>query len=578
MMPVRRTGKSRYFQNNLGTDAQGCAFAVSSAGVLFFAHDGTYRVKQDQSSQGSERTQGSLRDRLRFAGLDEALCDRVREWRPRLQPHVQAGLRDLFQRFQTYPDATKAFTSERQIERLHDLQSSHWDVLTDARFDNLYAERVKLLADAEARMGLDPRWHIAGHGVMLEHLVAGIAKDMQGWHLMPSARRKAAEVAELLPALVRLVMVDIEIAVSLRFNQQRFTHRKQLEEQRARDRAEIGRIFGPVFEGLARGELGMRADGDIPDAYAELAATLNAALNDMESSLRAVADHSEQAGEAARMLGGGTQGLSERSGAQAEKLLEAAERLGAIAARVRETAGATRHAERDAAATRTAAEASGQVASEAIAAMAGIETSAEQIGQIIGVIDEIAFQTNLLALNAGIEAARAGDSGRGFAVVAQEVRALAQRSADAAREIKTLVSGTKAQVAAGVDRVGRTQDAIQAIVTQVTDINAAIAGIASQTADHAGGLDAATGEIGEIGSALGREVENAARNSDAAAGLQELIETLGETVRAFRLSREQARPGRQPERPVLRPAADMRRETAQLQEFSSPPVRIGARR
>ena len=543
---------------------------------------GSYRVSQDQSSQRNERTQGSLRDRLRFAGLDAERCDIVRAWRPRLQPHVQAGLRDLFQRFQTYPDATKVFTSERQIERLHDLQSSHWDVLTDARFDNLYAERVKLLADAQARMGLDPRWHIAGHGVMLEHLVSGLAKEMQGWHLTPSARRRAAEIADLMPALIRLVMVDIEIAVSLRFNQQRYNHRKQLEEQRTADRAEIARIFGTVFEGLARGDLGMRADGDIPDAYADLAGTLNAALEDMESSLRTVADQAEQAGETARMLDDEAQNLSQRSGAQAEKLLEAAERLGTIAARVSETAGATRNAERDAAATRTAAETSGQVANEAIAAMAGIETSAEQIGQIIGVIDEIAFQTNLLALNAGIEAARAGDSGRGFAVVAQEVRALAQRSADAAREIKTLVSGTKAQVAAGVDRVGRTQDAIQAIVAQVTGINAAIAGIASDTADHAGGLDAATGEIGGIGAALGRDVETAAQTSEAAAGLQELIETLGETVRAFRLSREESRTmpqvQRQPERPVHAPVKAIRRETAQLQEFSSPPVRIGARR
>ena len=111
------------------------------------------------------------------------------------------------------------------------------------------------------------------------------------------------------------------------------------------------------------------------------------------------------------------------------------------------------------------------VVTKAVAAMGDIKTSSEQIGQIIGVIDEIAFQTNLLALNAGVEAARAGDAGRGFAVVAAEVRALAQRSAQAAKEIKALISTSEAQVRQGVTLVGETGEALQRILAQVNDIN-----------------------------------------------------------------------------------------------------------
>ena len=111
---------------------------------------------------------------------------------------------------------------------------------------------------------------------------------------------------------------------------------------------------------------------------------------------------------------------------------------------------------------------------DAVAAMSEIEKSAQQIGQIIGVIDEIAFQTSLLALNAGVEAARAGDQGRGFAVVASEVRALAQRSAEAAKEIKTLISASSQQVGVGVELVGETGKALQRIVTQVADINGVV--------------------------------------------------------------------------------------------------------
>src|SRR3989338_6100466 len=130
------------------------------------------------TSAGNERREGgSLHGRLRFAGLDEAASKVVRDHRNLLLPHVKAALRDLFHRFQSFPEASRHFESDGQLERLHDLNRSHWDVLTDARFDALYAERVKVLADAERRMGLDPRWHIAGHAVVLEHLVSGLIDE-----------------------------------------------------------------------------------------------------------------------------------------------------------------------------------------------------------------------------------------------------------------------------------------------------------------------------------------------------------------------------------------------------------------
>ena len=120
--------------------------------------------------------------------------------------------------------------------------------------------------------------------------------------------------------------------------------------------------------------------------------------------------------------------------------------------------------------------------------MGEIESSAKQIGNIIGVIDEIAFQTNLLALNAGVEAARAGDAGRGFAVVASEVRALAQRSAEAAKEIKTLIATSSAHVGRGVKLVGDTGEALDGIVAKVAEIDGLISEIASSSQEQATGL------------------------------------------------------------------------------------------
>ncbi|NLS18118.1 globin-coupled sensor protein [Rhizobium sp. P40RR-XXII] len=496
-------------------------------------------MAQDSPSDQAGRAQaGSLRDRLRFAGLDAGQCDSLRRNRPMLETHLKAGLRDLFHRFQAYPDAARNFSSENQLERLQDLQSSHWDVLTDARFDSLYAERVKVLSDSESKMGLDPRWHVAGHGVMLEHLLTGLLDDMGGRAILPGAKRRARELSELVTSVVRLVMVDVEIAVSLRFNELRVGHQRALAEQRAADRGEAAAFIAELANGLADRDLTTRMTSDCPEAYTEVAEALNAALADIQQQFSALSAGVQAAEAASDAISRASKSLAETSSEQSRALAVSARQLAELAEQVRGNAANTRSAERVTASTRVAAEDSGRIVGQAISAMADIETSAEKIGQIIGVIDEIAFQTNLLALNAGIEAARAGDSGRGFAVVAQEVRALAQRSADAAREIKVLVTGTKAQVDAGVQMVGRTQDAIGGIVRQVTDINQAISGIAAASDEQVAGLNALTTDIGGYGERAAVAGSEASRSEEGADHLHSVVVELGRTIREFRIERE----------------------------------------
>ncbi|PXA75077.1 methyl-accepting chemotaxis protein, partial [Caulobacter sp. D4A] len=182
------------------------------------------------------------------------------------------------------------------------------------------------------------------------------------------------------------------------------------------------------------------------------------------------------------------------------------------------------------------AERSGQVVRGAVEAMTGIETSSRQIGQIIGVIDEIAFQTNLLALNAGVEAARAGEAGRGFAVVAQEVRALAQRSADAAKEIKTLISTSARQVDEGVKLVGQTGEALEGIVCKVGEIDALVRELAASAGEQATGLNEVNAAVNQMDQGVQQNAAMVEEANAVAHALKSEIAGLVEMTERFRVS------------------------------------------
>ena len=196
--------------------------------------------------------------------------------------------------------------------------------------------------------------------------------------------------------------------------------------------------------------------------------------------------------------------------------------------------------------------------------MSKIEKSSRQISQIIGVIDEIAFQTNLLALNAGVEAARAGDAGRGFAVVASEVRALAQRSAEAAKEIKALISTSTAQVADGVELVGETGAALGRIEAKVSEINDVVAAMTSSAEEQATSLQQIAAAVNLMDQAT---QQNAAMSEQASAASQSLAaesERLAELVGRFK-----APPGGR--EPLRRPAA---RAVASTVETADPDAKL----
>jgi methyl-accepting chemotaxis protein len=166
--------------------------------------------------------------------------------------------------------------------------------------------------------------------------------------------------------------------------------------------------------------------------------------------------------------------------------------------------------------------------------MGEIEKSSAEISKIIGVIDEIAFQTNLLALNAGVEAARAGEAGRGFAVVAQEVRALAQRCASAAREIKDLISASSRQVQAGADLVNHAGTAISQITQRIDDINDIVTTIAADAANQSGGLTEVSGALARLDQITQQNSSMVQETSTQTSELRDAVERLVTALRGFR--------------------------------------------
>ncbi len=309
-------------------------------------------------------------------------------------------------------------------------------------------------------------------------------------------------------------------------------------ERAARDAeaAETARVQMQVVTGLAgglqrlaAGDLLCRIDEGFGAEFEKLRTDFNDTAETLQQAMLKVSENASAMSRGAAEIGAAADDLSRRTEQQAASLEETAAALDEITATVRKSADGATHAHEVVAAAKAGAEQSGRVVRQAVEAMGSIEKSSREISQIIGVIDEIAFQTNLLALNAGVEAARAGEAGRGFAVVASEVRALAQRSAEAAKEIKALISTSGAQVQQGVAFVGQTGEALSRLGAQVAEIDGIVGEIAASAREQATGLDqvnTAVNQMDQVTQQNAAMVEESTAASHALAGEAEGLKRL----------------------------------------------------
>ena len=296
-----------------------------------------------------------------------------------------------------------------------------------------------------------------------------------------------------------------------------------------------------MMSSLAEGDLTPRITADYKGMFGKLKDDANKMADQIGSTIAEIKASASEVTNASAEISTSTTDLSQRTEEQAASLEETSASMEEISATVKKNAENAHEANQSAMTTRDLADRGGQVAAKAVEAMAKIEDSSRKISDIIGVIDEIARQTNLLALNAAVEAARAGEAGRGFAVVASEVRSLAQRSSQAAKDIKDIITNSSSQVQEGVDLVNKAGASLHEIVQSIKKVSDLVADIANAGAEQASGIEQVNKALTQMDDVTQQNSALVEENAATAKTLEHQAKALDERVSFFRIDRNDDR-------------------------------------
>ncbi len=456
-------------------------------------------------------------NRLQFFGIDADDYASFPRILRAIQKHAPGALDDFYTKMSATPDTARFFTSRQTMDHARDKQFNHWVQLFSRDIGDGYFAKAEQIGNVHAKIGLAPTWYIGGYAMVLEQLIGEmIARS-------PIARLAGNRLGKVIGTLVKCALLDMDVALSSYFRAE--------EAQRLAVIAQVG----SALEALAKGDFTVTLEG-LPETFRKVEQDFEFMRSRISETLTQVSETAESINTGSIEISQASDDLSSRTEQQAASLEQTAAAMDQLTGGIRETADGAAHVNRSVAEAHGDATRGGTVVKEAVAAMDDIERSAQEIAQIINVIDGIAFQTNLLALNAGVEAARAGDAGKGFAVVANEVRALAQRSADAAKHIKELIGESSKQVSRGVDLVGQSGAALDRIVGKVAEIASLAANISELAASQSNSLQQVNAAVGEMDKMTQQNAAMVEQSTAAARSLAGEADQLTGLVSRFTLS------------------------------------------
>ncbi|MFZ5691734.1 MAG: methyl-accepting chemotaxis protein [Pseudomonadota bacterium] len=515
----------------------------------------------------------ALDHRLDFMGLDEKSHRDLKSLKPVIDKALPGILDEFYKKLGTVPDVARFFSDSSRATYAKNGQLKHWSRISSAEFTAEYFQSAKVIGQTHARIGLEPRWYIGGYALISAGLIRQVLAEL--WPKGILQRQGHEQAADAMTALVKAVLLDMDLAISTYIDAAEEARRaaEAATAEAAKQQALVIDLLSKNLALLAQGDLTCQLP-EVPDQYRQLKDDFDSAVAKLNEAISAIAVVAREVTGASQEISSATTDFSGRTEEQAASLEETSASMEEIAATVRNNAENAKRANELAQGTREIANRGGEVVSEAVSAMARIEESSGKIADIISVIDEIARQTNLLALNAAVEAARAGEAGRGFAVVASEVRSLAQRSSQAAKDIKGLITNSSGQVQEGVELVNRAGSTLQDIVKSIKDVADLVAEIATASAEQSNGIEQVNKTLTQIDEMTQQNSAMVEQNAAAARTLDQQAETMNERLQAFRLNaaaaapataRAKAQPMASPQQPARKPAAMVRGPARKMQ-------------
>jgi methyl-accepting chemotaxis protein len=374
-------------------------------------------------------SQSDIAERLGFLQLDQTARSALRE----LEPLVKAALPDILKEFYAHiarwPQVSRLFPNDSVIGHARQKQIEHWGVILRGEFSGAYVESVRKIGQTHARIGLEPRWYIAGYSFIITRVTALIATQCAGRKgLLGGTKSVEAEIERLTGAFVRAAMLDMDFAISIYLEESEASKKRFVEETARSFEAQVGGVVASVASAAIKLQQTAQSMAANAESTTGKAIAVSAAAEEATSNVMVVASSAEEMGKS-----------------------------------VSEIAGQVNHAARIASSAVVKARDTNETMSE-------LSRAAVKIGEVVSMISDIAAQTNLLALNATIESARAGEAGRGFAVVAAEVKSLAGQTARATEDIATQIASMQ-----GITR--QSVEAIAAIQTTINEMDAVSAAI-----------------------------------------------------------------------------------------------------